>query len=333
MIVSVNEAVALLKKGEIAALPTETVYGLAGSISHPGAISKIFTTKERPSFDPLIVHIGRPQQIFPLISQFSPAAQKLAAEFWPGPLTLVLKKSVLVSDAITSGHDTVAIRMPAHAQALAILAETGPLAAPSANKFGKVSPTMASHVESEFQSLIPVVDGGACTVGVESTILRVNENETAIELSLLRPGMISREDILRIVEPLNKRIDWVEPDSKIAPGHLPNHYQPTKPLVLSLLGEDWSEKLHKTICEKLAMKFTETPPVFWSLDEPDPRLAARTMYGTMRGFSETSKAPYIFLKAPAGFLSREWEALRDRLEKASSLKIERVQESIALIVK
>lgn len=323
MKVSVNTAISLLQQGDIVAIPTETVYGLAGSISHPTAIQKIFTTKARPSFDPLIVHIGHPKQLLPLVKSFGPGAQKLASEFWPGPLTLVLQKSPLVSDEITSSHNTVAIRIPQHPIALQILKDAGPLAAPSANKFGKVSPTTSSHVESEFHTQVPVVEGGPCAVGLESTILKVDEFTDRIELTLLRPGMILKDEIIKTLEVLNKELRWIPPSATIAPGQLANHYQPTTPLVLSFLNTEWNKDLHLQVCQNLKLESSDEQPILWSLKEDDPRLAARTMYAQMRTFSEKlTPAPYIFLKAPESLLKPEWSAIRDRLEKASSLKIE-----------
>lgn len=329
MKVSVHAAISLLKQGDIVAIPTETVYGLAGSIHQPSAIKKIFTAKARPSFDPLIVHIGHPQQLLPLVESFGPAAQKLAKEFWPGPLTLVLKKSDLVSDEITSGHKTVALRMPHHPLALEILMETGPLAAPSANKFGKVSPTVSSHVESEFNSQIPVVEGGPCSVGLESTILKVDESTDHIQLTLLRPGMISPEDIAKTLVSFKKNLQWQEPSSAIAPGQLANHYQPTVPLVLSFLKTDWNNDLHLQICKELKIEPSKSSPILWSLQEDDPRLVARIMYAQMRTFSERLETPpYIFLKTPKLLLTPEWSAICDRLNKASSLKIEQNNQTI-----
>ena len=180
-----------LERGEVVGIPTETVYGLAANIYDEQAIAKIFTTKGRPNTNPLIVHVKSMDQARTLVSHFPAKASILAERFWPGPLTLILPKSELISAAITAQQSTVAIRMPNHKTTLALLETLDfPLAAPSANPYNRISPTRAAHVEAYFPQ-IPILEGGKCEAGVESTILSFDGDEVV----LLRHGAISIEDI------------------------------------------------------------------------------------------------------------------------------------------
>jgi len=241
-------AASALLAGEPVGIPTETVYGLAGSARDPLALARIFETKERPVFDPLIIHVGLSAGGSRRIEDLSRAglvdgtrlseqgretADRLMAKFWPGPLTLVLPKDKAVPDLATSGLDTVAIRMPRHPVAQALIAACGiPLAAPSANRFGRISPTRAQDVVDELGDRIDyVLDGGACQVGVESTVLSVGENG---ELTLLRPGGLALEEIEAVVRPVSRTRP--SPGSggpaQPAPGMLESHYAPRKPVFL-----------------------------------------------------------------------------------------------------
>jgi len=219
---NIEKAVEMLNQEELVAIPTETVYGLAGNIYSEIAIRKIFEMKNRPLFNPLIVHIHSIHQLDELVSYLPNKAQLLANTFWPGALTLVLKKKSRVPDIITAGKDSVAIRMPNHPIALALLRQLNfPLAAPSANPFGCISPTKAIHVEEYFgDTLQMVLDGGNCENGIESTIIGFEEDEPV----LYRLGAISIEDIEnRIGEVKIKNKKEVSPD---APGMLLKHYAP-----------------------------------------------------------------------------------------------------------
>ena len=179
----------LLLAGEVVAIPTETVYGLAADISNEDAIRKVFSLKERPFFDPLIVHVASLKQAKALTTEWGPLTDFLARYFWPGPLTLILPKAESVNSLITSGLETLAIRFPNHPAAIQLITQVGPLAAPSANKFGQTSPTEAHHVRKEFRSVdVFVVDGGPCEIGIESTVLEVGSNQDSV--SILRPGRI-----------------------------------------------------------------------------------------------------------------------------------------------
>lgn len=220
-----GHAAVLLRAGETVAVPTETVYGLAANAFDPEAVLRIFTTKQRPSFDPLIVHIGRRTDVARIAKELPPGAGLLMEAFWPGPLTLVLPKRAEVPDVVTSGLDTVGVRMPAHPLTLDLLHRLDfPLAAPSANPFGYVSPTTAQHVADQLGERIPyILDGGACEVGVESTIIGWEHEGW----KLYRPGGVAVEAIEQVIGRLGTDVKPVLP---VAPGMLESHYAPRKPV-------------------------------------------------------------------------------------------------------
>jgi L-threonylcarbamoyladenylate synthase len=229
----VDAAAALLKSGGLVAFATETVYGLGANALDPQAVAGIFEAKGRPRFDPLIVHLPDAEQVRELVRDFPAAAARLAERFWPGPLTLVLPRRDRVPDIVTAGLPTVAVRVPRHPLALELLCRTGlPIAAPSANLFGYVSPTTAEHVAEQLGDRIDLIlDGGPCQVGVESTVLLVAEAAPV----LLRPGGVTREEIERVVGPIQVRtgrgpVD--EEDAFPSPGMTARHYAPRTRLVL-----------------------------------------------------------------------------------------------------
>ena len=224
---SIALAVELLKQGELVAFPTETVYGLGADASNPQAVQKIFSAKGRPADHPLIVHVAAAADPLQWAAHWPASAQRLADVFWPGPLTLILKRSAHVPDAVTGGQDTVGLRCPDHPDAQRLLSEFGgALAAPSANRFGRISPTCAAHVLEELSGRIPLIlDGGVSGVGIESTIIDLSRDFPV----LLRPGDLSLETIARVLGQIPAR-----PDSR-APrvsGSLAQHYAPVKPLQL-----------------------------------------------------------------------------------------------------
>ncbi len=230
---NLDRAAAALRRGGVVGMPTETVYGLAGSAFNPIALARIFEVKRRPFFDPLIVHVAERARVDDLCARLPPDAEALMARFWPGPLTLVLPKRPAVPDLATAGLPTVALRMPAHPAALALLRAAGPLAAPSANPFGGLSPTTAAHVAAALGDGVDcVLDGGPCAVGVESTVLGWN---AAGEPVLLRAGGVVAEDL---AETLGRRpLPPAEPSHPSdapasAPGQMPWHYAPRTPLSL-----------------------------------------------------------------------------------------------------
>lgn len=233
---AVREACALLRAGEIVAMPTETVYGLGADAFNPDAVAKVFAAKERPSFDPLIVHIasrGDLKQVAVVPAELAETVDKLTSAFWPGPLTLILPKHPDVPDLVTSGLATVAVRQSAHPVFRAINKELGrPIAAPSANRFGRISPTAASAVMKELGGRIPlVVDAGACSEGVESTIISIEPREGKKPVFRLhRAGPVTKEQLQAFgkVEKVKEAAGGLPH----APGQLPSHYAPVTPLVL-----------------------------------------------------------------------------------------------------
>ncbi len=236
-----NEAVALLQKGEVVALPTETVYGLAADAFNPEAVAKIFAAKERPDFDPLIVHIasyGDLKLVAEVPDEIEDTLKKLANEFWPGPLTILLPKTAKVPDIVTSGLPTVAVRVSGHPLFRSINKALGnPIAAPSANRFGRISPTSASAVMKELGGRIPlIVDAGACNEGLESTIIRIEPREGKKPLFYLhRAGPVTKEQLQAF-----GKVEKVQPSDKLqAPGQLESHYAPVTPFRLIEKPEDF----------------------------------------------------------------------------------------------
>lgn len=223
MIVSVERAVDLIRSGENVAIPTETVYGLAADAGNAMAIQQTFKLKGRPADNPLIVHIRSVEEIEKFSNFVSEDIERLAEKFWPGPLTIILPKKQSVLDIITAGLDTVALRVPAHSDTLSLLKKCGPVTAPSANRSGRPSPTRPHHVLDDYGDQFPVVDGGECEIGIESTVLDLTTEKPAI----LRPGKISAEEIrdtlLREVDPEPAQ----KSQTKRSPGTRYTHYKPT----------------------------------------------------------------------------------------------------------
>ena len=225
---SVSEAARLLKEGEVVAIPTETVYGLAGNAFEPKALAKIFAAKERPTFDPLIVHIADIAQLTDIAKDIPDSAYKLAEAYWPGPMTIILPKKDCIPDLCTSALPSVAVRFPSHPIAQAIIKESGlPLAAPSANLFKHVSPTTAEHVAAQLADRIAgIVDGGPCSVGVESSIISLVGEPT-----VMRPGAITPEMFKAILGEVKIKESTSKPGQPmLAPGQCDTHYRPQVPL-------------------------------------------------------------------------------------------------------
>lgn len=217
---SIVKAASILKSGGLVAFPTETVYGLGASALNPQSVARVFEVKNRPSFDPFIVHIADPSDVENLCRDISSKAYELMEKFWPGPLTLVLPKSNIVPDIVSAGNETLAVRLPSHPTALEIIKESGiPIAAPSANPFSRLSPTTSEHVARQIGSKIDlIIDGGRCSVGVESTVIGLVK-----EPVLLRPGGVNIEEIEKIIGPVSRSLFSDKPNS---PGQLLYHYSP-----------------------------------------------------------------------------------------------------------
>lgn len=223
-------AAALLRDGQLVAFPTETVYGLGGVAFDPLAVAAIFAAKGRPASDPLIVHLADASELARVVTTIPAAAQRLAARFWPGPLTLVLPRGTAIPPAVSAGRATVAVRVPAHPVAQALLRATGlPIAAPSANRFGHTSPTSAAHVLADLDGRIAaVLDGGPSPLGLESTVLDL----TGATPTLLRPGALSLEQVEAEVGPITVMTRASHGAAMPAPGMLDRHYAPDRPLWL-----------------------------------------------------------------------------------------------------
>lgn len=217
----------IIRQGGLVAFPTETVYGLGANALDPEAVAKIFAAKERPSFDPLIVHIASLETLKILTDHVDPNVYKLADAFWPGPLTIVVPKSKAVPDLVTSGLPTVGIRMPNNSIALDLItfSET-PIAAPSANKFGRISPTKVEHVKKQLPNIDCYLDGGSTAVGIESTVITLHTDGFVI----LRQGIITQEDLAKVIPQSKITIEQQEFIS--APGHILSHYSPDKPFYI-----------------------------------------------------------------------------------------------------
>ena len=308
-----DDALAALRRGEAIGLPTETVYGLAADASNPDAVRRIFALKGRPADHPLIVHVAGVAALDDWADDVPAAARQLAAAFWPGPLTLVLRKLPRVPDVVTGGQDTVGLRCPDHPVALALLREFGGgLAAPSANRFGHVSPTSAAHVRAEFGDAVPVVlEGGDCTIGIESTIVDFTGDTPRI----LRPGMLGRERIEAVIGPVEAGATAASPR---ASGTLEAHYAPRTPLLLLLraaLAQEASQQqaLGKAV-QVLALGALpgDTPGLALPAG---PAAYAHGLYAALRELDGRGANLLLAERPPEG---EAWLAIHDRLRRSAA---------------
>lgn len=306
---SVADAVAALHRGEVIGLPTETVYGLAADASNAVAVARVFALKRRPSGHPLIVHLGDVAQLDAWARVVPVAARTLAARFWPGPLTLVLPRAAPVLDAVTGGQDTVALRMPAHPLARAVLqAFGGGLAAPSANRFGRISPTCCEHVRAEFGDAVAcILDGGPCTVGIESTIVDLAGKAPRI----LRPGVITRAMLeAALGVPV---AEGARADSPRVSGALPSHYAPATPLEL-LAAAALRARLGET--DALALTHSVDIGADAGLRLPaDAAGYAQGLYAALRELDARSARRLLVERVPD---DPAWVGVRDRLQRAAA---------------
>lgn len=304
----IKEAAALLREGKLVAFPTETVYGLGANALDFLAVSRIFEAKGRPRTSPLIVHVSSIDMARELAAEWPDTAQQLAERFWPGPLTLVVKKKPSMPDIVTAGLPTVGLRMPAHPVALALLREADiPVAAPSANRFTQLSPTTAEHVQRGLgQRVAYVLDGGPCEVGIESTVLSLVERPFAV----LRPGGISRSQIEEIagrVSPHHQPTDGAHP----SPGMHPQHYSPKTPLTL-VSGGDVPKNGKGAYLEFRSRPQYEATVI---LMPADPREYAARLYAVLHELDDGS---YDWIAVEAPEESPEWEGVLDRLRRAAT---------------
>lgn len=315
-----QEALKRLNHEEIIGLPTETVYGLAAPIKSEKAIKKVFEIKERPFFDPLIVHIGFLSQVKELALDWTETENFLAKTFWPGPLTIVTKKQVSVNSLITAGLDSVGIRMPSHPIARRILREfKTPLAAPSANKFGRTSPTTYEHVQAEFpDDSFFILQGGGSDVGIESTVIQISETASEIKTRILRPGTITQSAIASALESFSKkRLEFEEKASQASPGHLDSHYQPGIPLIIA------SRSISAEAAVEIEKKFSLPERSRYSelILNTDPLIAARDLYSQMRNLAQSGIA-WMYVRKSSDRQGEIWNSIWNRLERASSLRLE-----------
>ncbi|QWE22360.1 threonylcarbamoyl-AMP synthase [Polynucleobacter sp. AP-Jannik-300A-C4] len=337
----INEAVQTLRDGGLVAFPTETVYGLGADAKNPDAVKRIFTAKGRPSNHPLIVHLAAPDRfdqsqidwvpvLSPWVRDLSEDALKLINAFWPGPLTLVFKKDKSVLNELTGGQETVAIRAPAHPIAQELLRKfKGGVVAPSANRFGKVSPTSAADVRSEFEGMLElmILDGGDCEVGIESTIIDLSSGEYPV---LLRPGLITPGEIfiktgIKVYLPGESDLVKQGGDAPRVSGSLRAHYAPTTPLrmyapgrVLDALSEfpDIKSRVAVAVWDSDSSLGDDGHPSahFEEVIVPSDSAAfASRLYRSLRDLDQQGWDLILFPEPPVG---EEWDGVRDRLQRA-----------------
>jgi L-threonylcarbamoyladenylate synthase len=294
------EAARILRSGGLVGMPTETVYGIAANALDAKAVGKTFEVKGRPADNPLIVHVADLEQAEKVAQEVSEKARTLASAFWPGPLTLVLRKSPIVPGVVTAGLDTVAIRVPSHIVARELIQQAGvPVSAPSANTFMALSPTSAQDISEEIaDKLDGILDGGPCQVGIESTVLDLTVDPPVI----LRPGAISRDALEAI---LGCRLAISEAPDPKSPGRYPRHYAPSTPLHIV-------DRLDLNAC---GLTFGETASAF-QIRMPNEAVGyARELYRSLRLLDCMDHSEIQVESPPQG---PEWEAVWDRLRKASS---------------
>ena len=312
----IERAVAVLRAGGLVAFPTETVYGLGADASNPEALKKVFSAKGRPRNHPLIVHVADAVQLANWAREVPASARALALKFWPGPLTMILKRASRVNDLVTGGQDTVAVRVPAHAVAQALLRRFGEgVAAPSANRFGRVSATTAAHVKDEFGDEVDcVLDGGAADVGIESTIVDLSGARPA----LLRPGWITARQLEEVLG-----VPCMAPGASAprAPGTLPKHYAPHTPLMM--MAADLVLELAASLArqgKRIAVLARAAhrpllPGIEWVAGPHDAAGYAHDLYTNLRRLDEAG-CDMILVEAPPQ--DPAWLAINDRLTRAAA---------------
>jgi len=311
--------VRLLREGGVVALPTETVYGLGADASNPQAVARVFALKGRPADHPLIVHIGSVDKLDQWAWDIPVSAYELAAKFWPGPLTMILKRAPWVLDAVTGGQDTIGLRVPNHPLTLQVLAEfAGGVAAPSANRFGKISPTCASHVFDEFADQLDyILDGGPCSVGLESTIVDLTGSMPRV----LRVGAIPLAGILAVTG--EDRASSPQPAQPRTPGSHLKHYAPDTPLCLATADEmivrirlAVTKGRRVGVIARMITPKEQIPDVHrWVSMPRDAEGFGRVLYATLRDLDVSGCEVMIVESPPA---TQEWEAVIDRLTRAAS---------------
>jgi L-threonylcarbamoyladenylate synthase len=311
--VQIAAAARLLREGRLVAFPTETVYGLGADAANPAAVARIYAAKGRPASHPVIVHLASAADVPRWAREFPEAARRLAAAFWPGPLTLVLPRAAGVSDAVTGGQDTVALRVPSHPVAQALLAAFGGgIAAPSANRYGKVSPTRAEHVRAELGAAVDcVLEGGDCEVGLESTIVALADGRPR----LLRPGGIPRERI----EAVAGKLAIAGADAPRVPGSVKSHYAPAAPVELLAPAALAERARAATAQDRVAVLARSGAPAgfagLWRRLPADAAGYGHDLYAALRELDSGGAARILVERVPA---DPAWEAVADRLARAAA---------------
>ena len=298
MNLSIKEAAEIIRGGGLVAFPTETVYGLGANALDSAAVQKIFELKGRPAMSPLIVHVASVEMAREIVSEWPPLAEELVRQWWPGPLTLVLPKKGSIPDNVTAGLSTVGVRMPDHPIALELIQKAGmPIAAPSANRFMGLSPSSAEHVRAAFGNALPVLDGGPCAVGIESTVVSIEGDK----LKLLRPGMISLGEIERVAIHAG--------EAHRAPGMHPRHYSPRTPLLLVRGPSELPDRTGAYVWR------VTLGPSARSVRLPlEPGPYAAQLYRVLHQLDHENW-PWIAVEMPPD--APDWEAIRDRLTRAA----------------
>jgi len=318
---AIEEAAAVLRRGGLVAFPTETVYGLGANALDANAVAGIFAAKGRPSFNPLIVHVPDEAGARALVREWPEHASVLARRFWPGPLTLVLHKLAIVPDIVTAGIDSVALRVPSHAIALALLRASGlPLAAPSANRSMALSPTTARHVERSLGDRVDLIlDGGPTEVGIESTVIDLRGRRPLI----LRPGVIGVRELEPLVGPLGEPNEESGESPRPAPGMLERHYAPRARLVLfareeaaGTLEEARSFAAHGKEVAMLVLGESAGAGRVVRMPREATRYAQR-LYATLHELDDAGCEVVFVERVPPG---SDWDGVRDRLERAAKSK-------------
>lgn len=324
----IDEAAALLDAGELVAFPTETVYGLGGDAENPQAVARIYAAKGRPATHPVIVHLGTHGDPQYWVEHLPPEARRLIDAFWPGPLTLILKRAAHIPAAVSGGQDSVGLRSPSHPVAQALLdafaarrgGVGGGVAAPSANRFGRISPTSAQHVRDEFGDTVHVLDGGTCEVGIESTILDLSRGFPA----LLRPGRVTPFEIADVLGVAPRLPDGSDATAPRASGTLKAHYAPRTPLVLAPFDvlERWLSasadagmRVALVARPSAARHWADARDVHFVAAPENPHVYARELYGMLRALDRADVARILVEKLPD---TPEWIAVNDRLGRAAA---------------
>ena len=334
--IEMARAIEVLAQQGLVAFPTETVYGLGADAESALAVERIYQAKGRPSNHPVIVHVTPEADLLYWAASVPPEAQLLIDAFWPGPLTLILKRAAHISSVVSGGQDSIGLRCPSHPVAQALLrgfaatraSGQGGVAAPSANKFGQVSPTNAAHVRSEFAELVaqgmPVLEGGASDVGIESTIVDLSRLDQGVGPVLLRPGHITAA---QLAEVLNQEVAAPDAQAPRVSGALKSHYAPHTPLRLFVASE-----LQKAVVTQIAKLttgqrvavVTHTPQgitpasneqLVWITLPDDPAAYSRVLYATLRALDQQGYSQLLWQQPPAGL---EWAGVQDRLGRAAA---------------